>query len=211
MGIEFISKIIGVEPIASLDAFTAEKLGTAGLVHEENLGPDLGSIVRMSGLSKSAGGCVSVLVRGSNQMLLDETERSIHDALCVVRSLVKKKALIPGAGAPEMELSQKLAQWARTVGGINATCIEHFAESLEIVPYTLAENAGMIPVEIVTKLRAAHANGEMHAGINVKKGIVMNMVDEKVVQPLLVSTSLIKMATETVRMILKSDDIVMTR
>merc|ERR1719382_2151550 len=97
---------------------------------------DSGSVVRFTGLETSCGGCVSVLVRASNQLLLDETERSIHDALCVVRSLVKKKFLIPGGGAPEMEVSQKLTQWARSVGGIEAVCIEHYAESLELVPYT---------------------------------------------------------------------------
>jgi T-complex protein 1 subunit delta len=209
--IEFISKIIGVEPCASIDSFTPEKLGRADLVWEENLGQDLGSIVRMTGLTTSKGGCVSVLVRGSNKLLLDETERSIHDALCVVRSLVKKKALIAGGGAPEMEISQKLSIWARGLGGIKAVCIEQYAESLELVPYTLAENAGMSPVEIVTKLRAAHAAGEKFAGINVKKGCITNIYDERVVQPLLVSTNSIKMATETVRMILKIDDVVMTR
>merc|ERR1711982_235779 len=114
-------------------------------------------------------------------------------------------------GAPEMEVSLKLMQWARTVGGINAVCIEHFAEALELVPYTLAENAGMQPVEVVTKLRAAHTAGEKFAGINVKKGTVTNSCEAQVVQPLLVSTSCLKMATETVRMILKIDDIVMTR
>merc|ERR1712070_1153806 len=138
-------------------------------------------------------------------------ERSLHDALCVVRSLVKKKALIPGGGAPEMEVSQKLLTWARSVGGINAVCIQHYAEALELVPYTLAENAGMQPVEIVTQLRAAHAKGEKFAGINVKRSCISNMYDEKVVQPLLVSQSSIKMATETVRMIMKIDDIVITR
>merc|ERR1711957_193094 len=147
----------------------------------------------------------------SNLLLLDETERSIHDALCVARSLVKLKALIPGGSAPEIEVSYKLAVWARTLGGINAVCIEQYAMALELVPYTLAENAGLKPVEIVTKLRAAHAAGERYAGINVKKGCITNMCDEKVVQPLLVSTSIIKMATETVRMILKIDDIVLTR
>jgi T-complex protein 1 subunit delta len=209
--IEFISKIIGVDPCATIDSFTADKLGKAGLVWEENLGSDLGSIVRMTGLSSSYGGCVSVLVRGSNKLLLDETERSIHDSLCVVRSLVKKRALIAGGGAPEMEVSQKLMQFARTVGGIAAVCIEHFAEALELVPYTLAENAGLSPVEVVTKLRAAHAAGDKFAGINVKKGTITNIYEEKVVQPLLVSTSCISMATETVRMILKIDDVVMTR
>eukprot|EP00928_Gymnodinium_smaydae_P006942 TRINITY_DN1247_c0_g1_i1.p2 TRINITY_DN1247_c0_g1~~TRINITY_DN1247_c0_g1_i1.p2 ORF type:complete len:532 (-),score=177.30 TRINITY_DN1247_c0_g1_i1:43-1638(-) len=208
--IEFISKILGVEAAASIDSFTADKLGYAELVHEENLGADLGSIVRFTGL-KSSGKCVSVLVRASNQLLLDETERSLHDALCVVRSLVKKKALIAGGGAPEMEVSQKLLAYARTVGGIDAVCIEHFAEALEVVPYTLAENAGMKAVEIVTQLRAAHAKGDKFAGINVKKGQITNLYDEKVVQPLLVSTSALKMATETVRMILKIDDIVLVR
>merc|ERR1712087_426756 len=181
------------------------------LVQDQKLNEDLGSIVRFTGLLSSHGGCVSVLVRASDQLLLDETERSIHDALCVVRSLVKKKYLIPGGGAPEMEVSQKLLQWARTIGGIEAVCVEHYAESLELVPYTLAENAGMQAVDIVTKLRAAHAQGDKYAGINVRKGTITNPFEERVVQPLLVSTSSIKMATETVRMILKIDDIVMTR
>merc|ERR1712228_990324 len=207
--VEFISRILGVEAAASIDTFTPEKLGNAGLVYEEKLGGE-GSVVRFTQL-QGAGGCVSVLVRASNQLLLDETERSLHDALCVVRSLVKKKALIPGGGAPEMEMSQKLAAWARTVGGIQAVCIEHFAEAMELVPYTLAENAGMNPVEIVTELRAAHAKGEKYAGINVKKGKISNIFDEQVVQPLLVSTSCLKMATETVRMILKIDDVVLIR
>jgi len=151
-----------------------------------------------------------VLVRASNALLLDEVERSFHDALCVVRSLVKKKAIMAGGGAPEMEVAQKLSVKARSVGGMDAFCMEHFAEALELVPYTLAENAGLIPVEIVTKLRAAHTAGETYAGINVKKGTVTNMMEDNVIQPLLVSTSAIKMATETVRMILKIDDIVPT-
>merc|ERR1711957_267315 len=177
---------------------------------EENLGTDLGSIIRFTGVASSSG-CVSVLVRASNVLLLDEAERSLHDALCVVRSLVKKKALIAGGGAPEMEVATKLAKYARTVGGVNAVCIEHFAEGLELIPYPLAENAGMKPVEIVTKLRAAHVAGEKYAGINVKKCAVTNMCDEHVVQPLLVTTNALKMATETVRMILKIDDVVLCR
>jgi len=208
--IEFVSRTLGVEPVASIDSFSADKLATAGLMYEESTGGE-GSVVRFTGLASGGGGCVSILVRASNQLLLDETERSIHDALCVVRSLVKTRAMIPGGAAPEMEVSQKLAAWARTLGGINAVCIEQYAEALELVPYTLAENAGMQPVEIVTQLRAAHARGEKFAGINVKKACVSNIYDEKVVQPLLVSTSSMKMATETVRMILKIDDVVIMR
>ncbi|CAE8607801.1 unnamed protein product, partial [Polarella glacialis] len=139
--VEFISKILGVEAASSLDTFTEDKLAKADLVCEQSLGTELGSIIRFTGLSPTASGCCSVLVRATNALLLDETERSIHDALCVVRSLVKKKALIAGGSAPEMEVSQKLAAWARTVGGITAVCIEHYAEALELIPYTLAENA----------------------------------------------------------------------
>merc|ERR1712178_225982 len=108
-------------------------MGNASLVYEENLGSDLGSLVRFEGLH-GVGNCVSVLVRASNQLLLDETERSIHDALCVVRSLVKKRFLIAGGSAPEMEVAQKLAGYARTVGGITAVCIEQYAEALELIP-----------------------------------------------------------------------------
>jgi len=211
--VDFISRTVGIEPVASLDAFTPDKFGECKTVYEDSLGDGSSRVVRMLGL-KTQGACISVLVRGSNQLLLDETERSLHDALCVVRSLVKTKALLPGGGAPEMEVSQKLAQYAATLGGVSAICIRAYAEALEVIPYTLAENAGLKPVEIVTVLRASHAKdapGSCYNGINVKKGSITNMVEEEVVQPLLVTLSLLKMATETVRMILKIDDVVMTR
>eukprot|EP00929_Paragymnodinium_shiwhaense_P108199 TRINITY_DN7452_c0_g1_i1.p2 TRINITY_DN7452_c0_g1~~TRINITY_DN7452_c0_g1_i1.p2 ORF type:complete len:531 (+),score=185.80 TRINITY_DN7452_c0_g1_i1:77-1669(+) len=209
--IEFISKTLGVEPAATIESFTAEKLGNAECVYEDSLGGEGSGVVRFTGVQSNSK-CVSVLVRASNQLLLEETERSIHDSLCVVRSLVKKKGMIAGGSAPEMEVSSKLLQYARGAAkGVNAVCIEAYAEALELIPYTLAENAGMKPVEIVTQLRAAHANGDKYAGINVKKACISNMCDEKVVQPLLVSTNAFKMATETVRMILKIDDIVLVR
>jgi len=211
--VEFISRILGCEPVASLDNFSKDKLGSCELVYDDTLGESSsGGVTRFCGLASTDKKCVSILVRGSNMLLLEETERSIHDALCVVRSLVKRKALIPGGAAPEMEVSTKLKQWARTLGGVEAICIEFFAESLERIPYTLAENAGLRPIEIVTALRKAHAvDGKRYAGINVKKACIDDMLALDVVQPLLVSVSIIKMATETVRLILKIDDIVMTR
>merc|ERR1712096_155149 len=119
--------------------------------------------------------------------------------------------LLPGGGAVEMELAVQLTKWARALKGEQAYAVRAFAEALEVVPFTLAENAGLPPVEVVTNLRAAHANGEKYAGINVRKGVISNIADESVLQPLLVSHSIIQMATETVRMILKIDDLVMTR
>merc|ERR1712194_1002802 len=213
--VEYISKLLGCEPIADLENFTKDKLGSAELVYDDNLGNSgQVGVVRFQGLTATASGskCVSILVRGSNVLLMEEIERSMHDALCVVRSLVKKKALIPGGAAPEMEVATQLRRWSRSVGGVAQICIAAFADGLEAVPYTLAENSGLSPIQIVTALRAAHAKPEgKYMGINVKKACISDMKEEGVVQPLLVSSSIIKMATETVRLILKIDDIVMTR
>lgn len=206
--IEFISKTLHCLPIANIDHFRAEKLGHADLVEEVTVGE--GKIVKMTGI-KNMGRTMTVIVRGSNQLVLGEAERSLHDALCVVRCLVNKRFLIAGGGAPEIEVSRQLGAWAKTLQGMESYCIRAFAEALEVIPYTLAENAGLNPIAIVTELRNRHANGEVNTGINVRKGTITNILDENVVQPLLVSTSAVSLATECVRMILKIDDIVITR
>jgi len=211
--IDFLSRMLGVEPVASLDHFTADKLGSVDLVHEEHMGGEgLGSIVRFTGIDTKSK-CVSILMRGSTHVVLEEAERSLHDALCVVRSLVKVQAMIPGGGCPEMEVSVRLQKWAETLTGVESYCVRQFAEALEVVPSTLAENAGLNAIEIVTQLRAAHANGHVHAGVDVKNGSIENDIGKKlqVLQPLLVSLSAIRMATETVRMIMKIDDLVWTK
>ena len=116
--------------------------------------------------------------------------------------------IIVGGGAPEIELSIKLAAYADTIEGIHAYCIREYAEALEVIPYTLAENAGLNPIETVTELRNKHAEKDVNAGINVRKSMITNILDENVVQPLLVLTSAINLGTETVRSILKIDDVV---
>ncbi|EFJ35479.1 hypothetical protein SELMODRAFT_80665 [Selaginella moellendorffii] len=206
--IEFISKTLNCLPIANIEHFRAEKLGQAELVEEVSVGD--GRIVKISGI-KNMGRTTTILVRGSNQLVLDEAERSLHDALCVVRCLVNKRFLIAGGGAPEIEASRQLGAWAKTLQGMESYCVRAFAEALEVIPYTLAENAGLNPITIVTELRNHHANGEVNTGINVRKGQITNILEENVVQPLLVSTSAVSLATECVRMILKIDDIVTVR
>jgi T-complex protein 1 subunit delta len=211
--IDFLSRMLGVEPVASLDHFSADKLGSAALVNEEHMGGEgLGSIVRFTGIGTQSK-CVSILMRGSTHVVLEEAERSLHDALCVVRSLIKVPAMIPGGGCPEMEISVRLRKWADTLTGVESYCVRHFAEALEVVPSTLAENAGLNAIEIVTQLRAAHAQGHVHAGVDVKNGSIEKDIGKKlqVLQPLLVSLSAIRMATETVRMIMKIDDLVWTK
>ncbi|KAK6183081.1 hypothetical protein SNE40_010627 [Patella caerulea] len=205
--IEFVCKTLGCRPIASLDHFIPENLGTADLVEEVPVGTD--KIVKITGIA-NPGKTVTVLIRGSNKLVLEEADRSLHDALCVIRCLVKKKALIAGGGAPEIELSLRLMEYSNTLAGIEQYCFRAFAEALEVIPYTLAENAGLNPIATVTELRNRHAKGEKTAGINVRKGAITNILEENVVQPLLVSTSAISLAAECTRCILKIDDMVNT-
>ncbi|KAI8970830.1 T-complex protein 1 subunit delta [Pilobolus umbonatus] len=206
--IEFIAKSLGCKPVADVEAFTDDKLGYADLIEEtENAGA---RIVKVLGM-RHAGRTVSVICRGANSLVLEESHRSLHDALCVVRCLVKKRFLIAGGGAPEIEVSQKLMQYAKTLTGMEQYCFQAFAEALEVIPTTLAENAGLNPIAIVTELRNKHALGEKTAGINVKKGTITNILDENVVQPLLVTSSALELSAETVKMIMKIDDLVQSR
>jgi len=207
--IEFISKTISAVPVAHIDQFTAEKLGKSKLCEEVTLSEG-SKIIKISGVP-NVGATVSILVRGSNHLLLDEAERSLRDALCVVRSIVKRKAILPGGGAPEIEIAVRLHELSTQTLGLKSYCIRAFGEALEIIPYTLAENAGLNPINIVTELRNKHINGEPYMGINVKKGSITNMFDENVIQPSLVTSSALKLATEVTRMILKIDDIVISR
>ena len=205
--IEFICKSLGSRPIASLDHFTAEALSSADMV-EEIPGAKLVKISGISGVNINK--TVNILIRGSNKLVLEEAERSLHDALCVIRCLVVKPALIAGGGSPEIELSLRLSEISRSLVGLDAVCYRAFAEALEVIPFTLAENAGLNPISTVTELRQKHANGEKNSGINVRLGMVTNILEESVVQPLQVTLSAITLASETVRSILKIDDIVST-
>ncbi|KAG2423719.1 hypothetical protein HXX76_015109 [Chlamydomonas incerta] len=206
--IELISKTLGCLPIAHVDNMKPEKLGSAALVEEVEVGK--GRVVKITGIANK-GRTATVLLRGSNKLVLEEADRSLHDALCVIRCLVNKRFLIAGGSSPEVQVSMQLGHWSKTLQGMESVCVRAFSEALEVVPYTLAENAGLNPINIVTELRRMHAAGEKYSGINVKKGTITNMLEENVVQPLLVTTSAITLATECVRMILKIDDIVPVR
>lgn len=205
--IEFVCKTLSCRPIASLDHFVAESLVNADYVEEFSSGTN--KFVKITGI-QNPGRTISIICRGSNKLVLEEAARSLHDALCVVRCLVKRRAQISGGGAPEIEMALQLAAHANTLDGVDAYCFRAFAEALEVIPSTLAENAGLNPIATVTELRNRHALGEKSAGINVRKGSITDMNAEHVVQPLLVSISAIQLASETVRSILKIDDIVNT-
>lgn len=207
--IEFISKSLGCKPVADVEFFTESRLATADLVEEiESSGS---KIIEITGIKNVTHPTVSVICRGANNQVLDETERSIHDALCVIRCLVKERALIAGGGAPEIEVSRTLIKEAHTLKGVEQLCFTEFANALEVIPTTLAENAGLNPIEIVTDLRNRHENGEKEAGISVRRSAATNTYTENVLQPVLVNISAISLAAETVKSILRIDDIAISR
>lgn len=208
--VEFLTKATGCKPIADVDNFTEDRLGAAELVYEiESSGS---KIVKITGVNpKNTRPTVSVVIRGANQLVLDEAERSIHDALCVVRCLVKEKALIAGGGAPEIEASRVLFKEANQLSGVEHFVYQVFAQALEVIPTTLAENAGLNPINVVTDLRNRHEKGEKNAGISVRRHGASNTFTENVLQPVLVSTSAITLAAETVKSILRIDDITFSR
>nr|CCC93328.1 putative T-complex protein 1, delta subunit [Trypanosoma congolense IL3000] len=216
--IDFITKTLGCLPVANIENLRPEKFGHADLVLEENT--PSGKIIRITGVQAPSekisrqlfGKTVTFFLRGSNSLMLEEAERALHDSLCVIRSIVKKRAIIAGGAAGETEVCLQLSKYARErAQGMQTFCMRAFADAFEVIPYTLAENAGLQPISIVTELRNAHASGSKNAGVNVRKGCVTDMVEESVVQPLLVSTSAVRLAAECVMMILKIDDIIMTR
>ncbi|KAF2147774.1 t-complex protein 1 subunit delta [Myriangium duriaei CBS 260.36] len=219
--VEFICKSTGCKPIADVDSFTEDKLGSADLIEEvSSLGSRITKVTGVRSANPNAPKTVSIVCRGANGLILDEAERSLHDAMCVIRCLVKKKALLPGGGAPEMAVSHSLSKLAVTSNFPDSICFKAFAEALEVVPITLAENAGLNAIKVVTELRARHANGESNVGVSIKRGGVGVMggdgksvgdSGEGVMQPLLVSTSAIELASETVKMILRIDDIALSR
>ncbi|ODV60285.1 chaperonin-containing T-complex subunit CCT4 [Ascoidea rubescens DSM 1968] len=207
--VEFISKSLGCKLIADIDSFTEDRLGSADLVQEiESSGS---KIVKISGIKSASKPTVSVICRGANELILDETERSIHDALCVMRCLVKQKALIAGGGAPEIEVSRVLMKESQLLLGSEQFCWKEFAQALEVIPITLAENAGLNSIKIVTELRNRHENGEINAGISVRRSGVTDLYQEHVLQPVLVNSSEISLAAECVKSILRIDDIVFAR
>ncbi|CAX42144.1 cytosolic chaperonin complex subunit, putative [Candida dubliniensis CD36] len=208
--VEFLSKAIGCKPIADIDNFTEDRLGSADLIEE--IDSSGSKIVEITGVtSKNIKPTVSVIIRGANNLVLDETERSLHDALCVIRCLVKQQALIAGGGAPEIEVSRQLMKEANKLSGVEQFVYKEFAQALEVIPTTLAENAGLNPINVVTDLRNRHENGEKDAGISVRRSGASNTYDEHVLQPVLVSTSAIVLASECVKSILRIDDIQFSR
>jgi chaperonin GroEL (HSP60 family) len=151
---------------------------------------------------------VSIIIKGGTEHVVDELERAIHDALRVVGVVVEDKKVVAGGGAIETELSLRLREYAATVGGRAQLAIEAFAAALEVIPRTLAENAGLDPIDMLVEIRAAHEKGKKTHGLNVFEGKAVDMKAAGVVEPLRVKTQAISSAAEAAVMILRIDDVI---
>src|SRR5206468_12572686 len=155
---------------------------------------------------------VTIVIRGGTEHVVDEADRSLHDALCVVRNALEDGKIVAGGGAPEAELAKRLREYAVKVGGREQLAIEAFAESLEAVPTTLAENAGLDPIDVLVELRSKHERaGSPWFGIDVFSGDVKDMRKQNVLEPLRVKQQVIKSASEAASMILRIDDVIASK
>ncbi len=202
---EKLGRASGGRIVTNLDDLKASDLGKAELVEERKIGDD--KMVFIEGCKDPRS--VSVLIRAGLERLVDEAERALKDALSVVIDVVQKPKVVTGGGAIEAELSKKLRDYASKVGGREQLAIEAFAETLETIPKTLAENAGLDPIDIMVALRLAHDKKEGGAvGVDVFKGGVKDMKKQGVVEPLRVKEQAIRSATEAASMILRIDDVI---
>jgi len=201
---EKLAKATGGKIITNLDDMTPADLGYASLVEERKIGDDKMTFVE---------GCkhpraVTILIRGATERVVEEAERSVHDALCVVRDIVEEPKVLAGGGAPELEIAKALKKYAETLPGREQLAVRSFAEALEAIPATLTENAGLDPIDILSELRAKHEKGETWAGIEVHSGKVQDMREAGVFEPISVKKQVVKSATEAASMILKIDDVI---
>jgi thermosome len=201
---EKLAKATGANIVSKVSELTKEDLGTAGLVEERKIGED--SLTFVTGAKKAK--AVSVLIRGGTEHVIDEIERFLDDALNVVAVAVEDGRYIYGGGAAAEEVAMRLRDEAAKVGGREQIAYESFAEALETVPRTLAENAGLDPIDILIELRKAHKNGKKLAGVNVHGGKIDDMETLHVIEPIRVGRQAIESATDAAVMILRIDDVI---
>ena len=202
---EKLARATGGRIVTNLDDLKTEDLGTAGLVEERKVGDDKMIFVEKCKNPRS----VAILIRAGLERMVDEAERAMHDALSVVSDVIENNKIVAGGGAVEAEIAKHLRDYATTVGGREQLAIEAFAESIEIVPKTLAENAGLEPIDIMVELRAAHEKTDgQFMGVDVYNGKIINMYEKGVIEPLAVKEQAIKSAAEAASMILRIDDVI---
>jgi len=204
---EKLAKATGAKIVANLDGLTSKDLGQAGRVEEKKIGDDKMTFVTECKNPKA----VSLMIRGTTEHVIDELERGIHDALSVVKVALEDGKMTVGAGAAATEISMALRDYATTVGGREQMAIDAFANAIEVIPKTLAENAGLDPIDMMLEIRSAHKKGKKNAGINVFTGKIDDMLKNNVIEPLRVSMQEIEASSEAATMILRIDDVIASK
>ncbi len=204
---EKLAKATGGRIVTNIDDLTEKDLGEAEVVEERKVAGD--KMIFVEGCKNPK--AVTILVRGGTEHVVDEAERAIEDAIGVVAAALEDGKVVPGGGAPEVEVARQLRKYADAVEGREQLAVEAFADAMEVIPRTLAENSGLDPIDVLVQLRAKHEEGEVETGIDVFEGEVKNMLDEGVVEPLRVKTQAISSATEAAELILRIDDVIAAR
>ncbi|MBE0517211.1 MAG: TCP-1/cpn60 chaperonin family protein [Methanophagales archaeon] len=199
-----LASATGGKILTSLEEVRPEDLGNAGLVEERKIGGEEMIFVEDCKNPKA----VSILLRGGTEHVVDELERSMNDALRVVGVALEDGKYVAGGGAAEIEMALKLRDYAASVGGREQLAIQAFADAIEVIPRSLAENAGLDPIDMLVALRSAHEKGEKTAGLDVFKGEPTDMLKAGVIEPLRVKTQAISSGTESATMILRIDDVI---
>ncbi|OLD02122.1 thermosome subunit [archaeon 13_1_20CM_2_54_9] len=205
---EKLAKATGGSVVGILKDLTKESLGQAKVVEEVRVGDDKLVYVRECKNPKA----VTIVIRGGSEHVVDEAERSLHDAICVVRNAVEDGKILAGGGAPEAELAKRLRDYAVKAGGREQLAVAAFAEALEAIPVAIAQNAGINPIDIMVELKAKHNNvRNLWYGVNVPTGKTADMWKMKIVEPLRVKKQVIKSAVEAVTMLLRVDDVISSK
>ena len=199
-----LEKATGGRMITNLDDLSEKDLGTAEVVQQKKIESDKWLFIE---------GCrnplsVSILIRGGSQRVVDEVDRSMHDALMVVKDVIEKPEIVAGGGSPEAYIAAQLKEWADNFHGRKQLAIKKYAEALEVIPLTIAENAGMDPIDTMVSLRAKQSQGKKWTGIDARKTTISDMLAIDIVEPVAVKEQIIKSATETANMIIRIDDVI---
>lgn len=199
-----LSRATGARVITNLDEIDEADIGYAGLVEEKDVTGSRMTFVTGCKDSKTT----SILLRGGTEHVVDGLERALEDALRVVGVALEDQKIVVGGGSPEVELALRLKEYAATLKGREQLAVMKFAESLEVIPQTLAENAGLDPIDMLVEMRSQHEKGNKRAGLNVYTGKIEDMFENNVVEPLRIKTQAINAATEAAIMILRIDDVI---
>src|SRR6187431_1700000 len=199
-----LSKATGSRIVNNLDDFTSKDLGSADLVEERKVETDKWVFIEGCRNPKA----VTILVRGGSQRVVDEADRSIHDALMVVKDVLENPVAVAGGGAPEAFVANELRQWSSNMEGRAQLAVQKFADALDTIPLALAVNAGMDPIDTMTTLRAKQSKGSKWTGIDVMNTVVADMQKLNVIEPIAVKQQIIKSATEAAVMLLRIDDVI---